>query len=167
MLRGLGTAVSLPLLDVMESPAAASESVSKKTTRLAYLYIPNGVANGAWLPEEAGADGQLQKLNPWMKSLQPFASELTLFKNIWTPEGNGHSAGTATWLTGGGFNQENINLALPWSFCLCAQIWRLNAIRFIERLHPRIGDVILDKQCTCFIKKTIDYAIIIRFGVPN
>ena len=85
----------------------------KKTTRLAYLYIPNGVADGAWLPEEAGPDGQLQKLNPWMKSLQPFASELTLFKNIWTPEGNGHSAGTATWLTGGGFNHENINVGGP------------------------------------------------------
>ncbi|MCP4942376.1 MAG: DUF1552 domain-containing protein [Planctomycetaceae bacterium] len=124
MLRGLGTAVSLPLLDVMESPAAASESASKKTTRLAYLYIPNGVANGAWLPEEAGADGQLQKLNPWMKSLQPFASELTLFKNIWTPEGNGHSAGTATWLTGGGFNQENINVGGPSADQIAAKHFR-------------------------------------------
>ena len=57
MLQGMGTAISLPLLEVMDSPSSAVEPVSNKTTRLAYLYIPNGVADGAWLPEEAGPDG--------------------------------------------------------------------------------------------------------------
>lgn len=113
MLRGLGTAISLPLLEVMDRPLSASEPDSHNTTRLAYLYIPNGVAHGAWLPEQTGQNGELQRLNPWMKSLQPFTEELTLFKNIWTPRGNGHSAGTATWLTGGGFNHENINVGGP------------------------------------------------------
>ena len=124
MLRGMGTAISLPLLEVMDSPASAVEPVSNKTMRLAYLYIPNGVADGAWLPEEAGPDGELKKLNPWMKSLQPFASELTLFKNIWTPRGNGHSAGTATWLTGGGFNHENINVGGPSADQIAAKHFR-------------------------------------------
>ena len=30
-------------------------------------------------------------------------------RNIWTPRGNGHIAGTATWLTGGGFDGEKLN----------------------------------------------------------
>ncbi len=124
MLRGMGTAISLPLLEVMDSPASAVEPVSNKTTRLAYLYIPNGVADGAWLPEESDPDGKLKKLNPWMQSLQPFASELTLFKNIWTPRGNGHSAGTATWLTGGGFNHENINVGGPSADQIAAKHFR-------------------------------------------
>ena len=113
MLRGLGASISLPLLEVMDPPASAMEKQHQKTKRLAYLYIPNGVADGAWLPEETGSKGELQRLNPWMKSLEPFSRELTLFKNIWTPRGNGHSAGTATWLTGGGFNHENINVGGP------------------------------------------------------
>ena len=124
VLRGLGTAISLPLLEVMDSPSSAVEPASNKTTRLAYLYIPNGVADGAWLPEESNPDGKLKKLNPWMKSLQPFASELTLFKNIWTPRGNGHSAGTATWLTGGGFNHENINVGGPSADQIAARHFR-------------------------------------------
>ena len=124
MLRGMGAAISLPLLEVMDSPAVAVEPASGKTTRLAYLYIPNGVADGAWLPEESEPNGKLKKLNPWMKSLQPFASELTLFKNIWTPRGNGHSAGTATWLTGGGFNHENINVGGPSADQIAAKHFR-------------------------------------------
>ena len=47
MLQGLGTAISLPLLEVMDTPASGNVDQSNKTTRLAYLYIPNGVARGA------------------------------------------------------------------------------------------------------------------------
>ncbi|MGI9473275.1 MAG: DUF1552 domain-containing protein [Rubripirellula sp.] len=109
MLRGLGAGMSLPLLEIMDSPALVASPNTNPTTRLAYLYIPNGVANGAWLPEKVGPDDELVTLNPWMESLQPFARDITLFRNMWTPRGNGHGAGTATWLTGGGFDREQIN----------------------------------------------------------
>ncbi len=124
MLHGLGAAVSLPLLDIMETPARAADSSTSSATRLAYLYIPNGVADGAWLPEQTGSDAQLKTLNPWMKSLQPFVDELTLFKNIWTPRGNGHAAGTATWLTGGGFDHEHINAGGPSADQIAAKHFR-------------------------------------------
>ncbi len=124
MLQGLGTAISLPLLEVMDTPASGNVDQSNKTTRLAYLYIPNGVARGAWLPDESGPNGELQTLNPWMKSLQPYASELTLFRNIWTPRGNGHSAGTATWLTGGGFDHEQIHVGGPSADQIAARHFR-------------------------------------------
>ena len=106
MLRGVGAAVSLPLLDVMSTHASGEKS---PPVRLAYLYIPNGVAEGAWQPEEVDKRGKLMKLNSWMSSLEPFRDQLTVFRNLWTPHGNGHIAGTATWLTGGSFDDEKLD----------------------------------------------------------
>ncbi len=107
VLRGAGTAMSLPLLDVMLGPTARAEEKQQATTRLAYLYIPNGVANGAWQPEQLD-NGRIVKLNRWMRSLAPFQSDLSVFRNMWTPRGNGHIAGTATWLTGGAFDGDKL-----------------------------------------------------------
>ena len=72
LLRGTGAAVSLPLLDVMQKPSTHAAQTSRATARLAYLYIPNGVADGAWQPEEVSDDGRLVSLNKWMSSLVPF-----------------------------------------------------------------------------------------------
>lgn len=109
VLRGAGAAVGLPLLDVMTGPSARAAEQSPRTPRLAWLYIPNGVAEGAWNPEKVAADGRIVRLNRWMSSLQPLASQITVFRNLWTPRGNGHGAGTATWLTGGGFDDQKID----------------------------------------------------------
>jgi hypothetical protein len=109
MLRGLGAAVSLPMLDVMSQPVARAAEKEKAAARLAYLYIPNGVADGAWQPKQVDSRGRLVELNPWMSSLAPFQTDLTIFRNMWTPRGNGHIAGTATWLTGGSFDGEKLD----------------------------------------------------------
>ncbi len=109
MLRGLGAAVSLPLLEVMQKPGLRADEQTPKTARAAYLYIPNGVAAGAWEPDTREGQGSLAKLNPWMKSLAPFQDSLTYFRNLWTPRGNGHIAGTATWLTGGSYDREKVD----------------------------------------------------------
>ena len=109
MLRGVGAALSLPMLEVMGGLSLRAVDKARPAPRLAYLYFPNGVADGAWAPEKVGENGQLQKLNQWMAPLQPFVGQLTLFRNFWTPRGNGHGAGTATWLTGGAFNGQEIH----------------------------------------------------------
>ncbi len=109
MLRGLGAAVSLPLLDVMSTPSLRAADDERPPMRLAYLYIPNGVAEGAWQPQEVDDRGRLVKLNRWMSSLEPYRDDLTVFRNLWTPRGNGHIAGTATWLTGGFFDGEKLD----------------------------------------------------------
>lgn len=109
MLRGAGAAVSLPLLDVMSRPARADDDKRESPARVAYFYIPNGVAEGAWQPERVEAGGRLGKLNEWMRPLEDYRNDLTIFRNLWTPRGNGHIAGTATWLTGGGFDEEKLD----------------------------------------------------------
>ena len=107
VLRGAGTAMSLPLLDVMLGPTARAAEQQQSAKRLAYLYIPNGVAEGAWQPEKV-VDGRIVKLNKWMQCLAPFQNDLNVFQNMWTPRGNGHIAGTATWLTGGSFDGDKL-----------------------------------------------------------
>ena len=108
MLRGAGAAISLPLLDVMEASAGISAAPTT-AVRAAYLYFPNGVADGAWGADKMGRDGKILKLNRWMSPLEDFKSDLIIPRNIWTPRGNGHGAGTATWLTGGGYDDRNID----------------------------------------------------------
>ena len=107
MLRGVGVAMSLPLLDAMSAPTIAA--TAKKNVRLAYLYFPNGVADGAWKPEKVGPGGQLLKLNRFMSPLEDFKSDIIIPRKVWTPRGNGHGAGTATWLTGHGYDGREIN----------------------------------------------------------
>ena len=113
MLRGAAAAVSLPLLDVMSTRLNGSEkgasSSAETAARLAYLYIPNGVADGAWAPEQTADSGELLKLNHWMKPLDHHRGSLTMFQNLWTPRGNGHIAGTATWLTGGSYDAKRLD----------------------------------------------------------
>ena len=109
MLRGAGVALSLPYLDVMTAPLLAAPAANAKAVRLCYLYFPNGVADGAWKPEEVGTNGVLLKLNRFMQPLEAFKSDIVIPRNVWTPRGNGHGAGTATWLTGHGYDGRKID----------------------------------------------------------
>ena len=109
MLRGAGAAIALPLLDVMEPAAARAAPELNRPVRAAYLYIPNGVAHGAWEPARVSKNGRLEQLNRWMKPLESFREDLIIPKNVWTPRGNGHGAGTATWLTGHGYDGRRIS----------------------------------------------------------
>ena len=104
-LRGVGACLFLPTLESLGAPVPTGKGgVAGSTTRLAYLYFPNGSAEGAWAPRKAGPDGTLEKLNEWMSPLEEYRQDLVVTRNLWTPRGNGHAAGTATWLTGGRYD---------------------------------------------------------------
>ena len=109
MLRTMGAALSLPLLEAMQPTTALAVTPKRPKLRVGYLYIPNGVADGAWQPTEVSANGELLALNKWMAPLEPFRRDLIITENVWTPRGNGHSAGTATWLTGGSYEEHEIS----------------------------------------------------------
>ena len=109
MLRGAGVALSLPFLDIMSAPAMGVAAPTTNPVRLAYLYFPNGVADGAWAAEKVDSDGKLLELNKYMQPLAPYMSDIVIPRKVWTPRGNGHSAGTATWLTGHGYDGREIN----------------------------------------------------------
>ena len=109
MLRTLGAAVALPALDVMSPYSAHGKGSKKQTNRVAYFYFPNGIPRGIWHPKKTGENGSLKELNEWMSPLEPFKSDLIIPSNIWTPKGNGHGAGTATWLTGQGYSGREVS----------------------------------------------------------
>lgn len=44
-----------------------------------------------------------------MAALEAFKADLIIPRNMWTRRGNGHGAGTATWLTGHGYDGRRIN----------------------------------------------------------
>lgn len=107
-LQGFGASLALPLLECMQD-AKGNLYAQPSQARMAFLYFPNGVAEGSWEPERVSGDGRLEQLNKWMKPLERHRKQLLIPRNIWTPRGNGHMAGTATWLTGGEYSGRHVS----------------------------------------------------------
>jgi Protein of unknown function (DUF1552) len=77
VLRGLGTAVSLPFLDSMV-PALA-RGAGKPPLRMAFVYVPNGIDMRHWNPDYEGKLGELPKI---LKPMEPFREDVTLLGNL-------------------------------------------------------------------------------------
>jgi len=59
VLRGLGTALTLPWLESLASRTAAAAEPLRPPVRLAFVYVPNGVHMDRWRPAAAGPLGDL------------------------------------------------------------------------------------------------------------
>lgn len=102
-LRGLGTAIGLPLLDAM-TPAFASPKTSATPLRLLIVYAPTGMMPKYWYPDKTGTEFELARI---MKPLEPFRNDLLIVSNLAhrnalaLGDGPGdHSRAAATYLTG-------------------------------------------------------------------
>ena len=65
VLRGVGTAIALPLLDAMSPSLLRGSEPSEQLRpprRMAFFYVPNGVHMPDWTPATEGADFQLPPL---------------------------------------------------------------------------------------------------------
>src|ERR1043166_2624333 len=74
-LKGVGTAIALPVLEAMAPPlralAAAGEPGSKLfPKRMAFIYIPNGANMEDWTPKAVGTDFELPYILEPLKPLQ-------------------------------------------------------------------------------------------------
>ncbi len=104
VLRGLGAAISLPLLDAMLprvwsapsqfKPLAKSESVQP---RMIFCYVPNGVNILEWVPKDSGAN---YTLSPTLEVLQEHRRDFTVISGLGHPASQGGHSGADTWLTG-------------------------------------------------------------------
>jgi uncharacterized protein DUF1552 len=76
VLKGLGAAVTLPLLDAMV-PAftALAQTAAAPIRRLGIFYVPNGMSMPYWWPK---TEGPLTALPPTLKSLSGFEDRLLL-----------------------------------------------------------------------------------------
>ena len=98
-LRGAGTALALPLLDAMLpalTPMATAAATPRK--RLGFVYVPNGVIVGQFVPTKEGADFEISAI---LKPLEPFQDQLVVVSNLVRAEANNnHAVSSGCWLTG-------------------------------------------------------------------
>src|SRR5512132_3084237 len=81
VLRGIGTAMSLPMLEGMLPLSALAQSVkpAQKPVRMAFLFVPNGMNMQNWTPATEGA------LTDLPYTLQPLAkvkSNISIFTGL-------------------------------------------------------------------------------------
>jgi hypothetical protein len=81
-LRGLGTAVALPLLDAMVpalSAQAASAAAPDRLRRLGFVYMPMGCDINRWTPPGSTS---LDELSPILEPLGPVRSHVSAISNL-------------------------------------------------------------------------------------
>src|SRR5215510_1394573 len=78
VLRGLGTAVALPLLDAM-IPARRARAAAKPVHRFQAFYVPNGMAMEYWSPKGVG---RAFELSPILEPLAPFRNQMLVLSGL-------------------------------------------------------------------------------------
>ncbi|MEO8256890.1 MAG: DUF1552 domain-containing protein [Acidobacteriota bacterium] len=110
-LRGVGTALALPLLDAMvPALTALAATPASPARRLGFVYMPNGVAKNSsgidyWTPR---GEGQGYELSQILTPLAPFRDRMVVVSGLdhnQAETGNDgasgdHTRGTSSWLTG-------------------------------------------------------------------
>src|SRR5512138_1145901 len=80
VLRGMGAAVSLPLLDAMiPAGTALANTAAAPKPRLGFFYFPHGAIMEKWTPTVEGRDFAM---SPILEPLAPFQKQLTVVSNI-------------------------------------------------------------------------------------
>ncbi len=77
-LRGMGTAIGIPILDAM-APALSSQVRAKAPVRMAFVYVPNGIDMRHWNLDSEGKLGELPRI---LKPLEPFKQDILLLGNL-------------------------------------------------------------------------------------
>ena len=91
VLRGLGAALALPLLDSMvPALTAVAKTAAAPTRRLATVYFPNGMAMEYWTPAAEGSGFELPVV---MKPLEPYRNRLLVVSGLRGPNGGAHAGG--------------------------------------------------------------------------
>jgi hypothetical protein len=99
MLRGVGTAIALPLLDAMiPAHTALAQTAAKATPHLGFIYFPHGAVQNRWTPT---GEGKIAELGDILKPLDAYKSMTTVFSNIDNQAAVGpvHALAPGTWLS--------------------------------------------------------------------
>lgn len=105
VLRGMGTAIALPLLDAMTPALAiAGERQKLAPVRMAFIYVPNGMHVPDWTPAAVGSDFELPHImEPLAKVKERLLVLSGLAQDHGRPHGDGpgdHARALASFLTG-------------------------------------------------------------------
>jgi hypothetical protein len=98
VLRGIGAALALPLLDAMvPALTATAQTAAAPTRRFGAVFVPMGERPSHWTPATTGAGFEL---SPILKPLERFRDSLTVVSNVDRPLQGTHAVSSGTWLTG-------------------------------------------------------------------
>jgi hypothetical protein len=80
VLRGLGSAVALPLLDSMvPALTAIVKTAGRPTNRFGLMYVPNGMIMKNYLP---AVDGAGFEMTPTLSALEPFREQMLVLSGL-------------------------------------------------------------------------------------
>ncbi len=80
ILRGLGTAMALPMLESMAPRSLlAAASPAKSPIRVGWVYVPNGIHMPDWTPKAVGADFELP---PTLALLKDYRQDLLVLSGL-------------------------------------------------------------------------------------
>ena len=100
VLRGLGAAVSLPLLDAMiPAGTALAQTAAAPKPKMGFFYLPHGAVMDRWKPAAAGRAFELPQI---LAPFAPFEDDMTIVSGLrnQAAEGAGvHSVNPGTWLS--------------------------------------------------------------------
>ena len=112
VLRGLGAAVALPLLDSMvPALTAQSKTAAAPVRRFGIFYVPNGMSMPYWSPK---SEGSLEDLPPTLQSASAFKDKLLLCGGLnneaanLVKVGGAHARTAGTFLTGVPFKHTSV-----------------------------------------------------------
>ncbi|MBM3752553.1 MAG: DUF1552 domain-containing protein [Acidobacteria bacterium] len=104
LLRGLGTAIALPMFDAMTPAMAAPARSGPAPLRMAFTYVPNGIIMENWTP---AADGKAFEFSRIIKPLEPFREKMLVLSGLTHNNGRAlgdgpgdHARAAASFLTG-------------------------------------------------------------------
>ncbi|HRI44553.1 MAG TPA: DUF1552 domain-containing protein [Fimbriimonadaceae bacterium] len=104
VLRGLGTTISLPLLEGMLPLSALAQTAKVRPSRMAFVFVPNGIDMANWTPQGMGT---ALELSPILQPLEKVRGSLNVLTGLAQHNafalGDGpgdHARSTAAWLTG-------------------------------------------------------------------
>src|SRR5580704_18540107 len=80
VLRGIGAAFALPLLDAMAPALSAFDKTeAKPAARFGAVYVPNGIMMENWTPPTEGAAFEF---TPILKPLEPFRQQMLVVTGL-------------------------------------------------------------------------------------
>ena len=100
VLRGVGTAVALPLLDAMiPARTALAQTAAKPSLHLGFIYFPHGAVQSKWTP--TADSGKIAEFGEILKPLDKYKAMVTVMSNIdnQAPLGPVHALSPGTWLS--------------------------------------------------------------------
>src|SRR5688572_5895509 len=97
VLRGMGAAMALPLMEsMMPALTAQNRTAADPRRRFGMVFVPLGERPGYWTPKTVGADFEM---TPILTPLESFRNQMTLVSDLCVPL-DGHAVTTAAWPTG-------------------------------------------------------------------